>query len=105
MRFSRPLKPWQPYSLHSNLVGWDDKWAFMEHQFLADNRAGERKLFASVVIKGAFQGRGGVIKPEQLMAAMGVDFDSPPVPQWIRDWQTGEAQWRDETRQASLAAA
>ena len=62
VRFSRPLKPWQPYSLHTNLLGWDDKWAFMEHRFLADNRDGQRKLFASVVIKGAFQGRKGVFE-------------------------------------------
>ena len=101
----RPLKPWQRYSLHSNLIGWDDKWAFMEHRFLADNRAGERKQFASVVIKGAFQGRDGVIEPEQLMQAMGVRLASPPVPQWIRDWQAGEDAWRNASRQAVPAAA
>lgn len=105
VRFSRPLKPWQRYSLHSNLIGWDQKWAFMEHRFMAANRAGEQKLFASVVIKGAFQGRDGVVMPQQLMQAMGVELASPPVPQWVRDWQAGEDAWRDETRQAPLAAA
>ncbi len=98
VRFSRSLKPWQRYELRTNLLCWGDKWAFMEHRFFARNRQGIEKLFATVAIKGAFQGREGVVTPTQMMRALGADVASPPQPQWITDWQRGEDQWRDDTR-------
>lgn len=102
VRFSRPLKPFQRYTLKNRLLGWDEKWAFMEHRFFADNRKGETKLFASVVIKGAFvtkqDGQTVTVLPQDLMDAVGEHHDSPPIPQWVRDWQRGEDAWREDSR-------
>lgn len=108
VRYHRPLKLWQPYRLDSSLVAWGARWAFMEHRFFANNRDGAEKLFATVAIKGAFQGREGVIEPARLMAAMGEQHDSPPIPAWIDDWQQGESRWKameDKTPVLSAEAA
>ena len=108
VRFSRPLKPFQKYEIRTKILGWDEKWAFLEHRFFSKNRSGETKLFASVVIKGAFvgkvDGKTQTVHPDELMNAVGEQVVSPEIPDWVLAWQRGEAEWRNETRNLKIAA-
>lgn len=47
MRFKRSLRPFQNYTVRTRILGCDQKWLWLEHRFMANNRcvaAGIAKL-------------------------------------------------------------
>jgi acyl-CoA thioesterase FadM len=86
VRFRRPLKPFQPVTLSSRVFGWDEKWLYIEHRL--DSRG---VLACHTVVRGAFVGQGGVVPPSGIVALLGPDRPSPPLPAWIAAWTQAEA--------------
>ncbi|BAN50332.1 hypothetical protein PCA10_46000 [Metapseudomonas resinovorans NBRC 106553] len=80
-KFRRDLKPFQRFELHSRLLGWDDKWTFLEHRFVRHGR-----VLGVVVIRGLFKAPEGVLAPDLFAEALGVDPVSPPLPAWLIEW-------------------
>ncbi|HEX6746750.1 MAG TPA: thioesterase family protein [Longimicrobium sp.] len=85
VRFRRALNPFQRYELRSRLIGWDERWFFMEQRF---TRRGE--LCAYALVKIQFSGREGRVAPQAMADAVHPGAESPPVPQAVRDWQNSE---------------
>ena len=85
VRFRRALNPFQRYELRSRLIGWDERWFFMEQRF---TRHGE--LCAYGLVKIQFSGPGGRVAPQVMADAIHPGAQSPPVPQAVRDWQDSE---------------
>lgn len=85
LRFKRSLAPFQRYHLHTRIVGWDDKWFFLEQRFV---RRGE--LVAIGFIKALFRARAGNVAPGEILAAVGFEGASPPLPTGVTDWQQAE---------------
>ena len=81
IRYRRPLMLWQFYTLHTRLLGWDDKWLFIEQRF---EREGQ--LVAVARVKGLFAGREGKVPTAALLQAIGLDSVSPPLPQDLLRW-------------------
>jgi len=87
VRYRRSLAPFQRYDIRTRLVGWDDKWLFIEH--LVEN---DGEIFCQAVVKGLFVGPGGSLPTRDLMALTGAGAADPPaLPRWIADWQAAEA--------------
>jgi acyl-CoA thioesterase FadM len=80
-KFRKDLKPFQRFELQTRVLGWDDKWAFMEHRFVRHGR-----VLGVVVMRGVFRARDGLLKPAELLSALGVDLVSPPLPAWVQQW-------------------
>ena len=80
-RFRRELKPLQRFELHTRLLGWDDKWTFMEHRFVCDGR-----VAGVVVMRGVFVAKSGPVPPGVFSQALGVNPQSPPLPQHLVEW-------------------
>lgn len=85
VRFRRPLKPFQPVTLTSRLLCWDEKWLYIEHRL--DSKG---VLACHTVVRGAFVGAGGVVPPTVIVAALGSSKTSPPLPAWIAAWTQAE---------------
>ncbi|HEY6640738.1 thioesterase family protein [Povalibacter sp.] len=83
-KFRREIKAWQAFEIHTRLVGWDERWAFLEHRFIREGR-----VIGVVAIRGVFRGPEGSLTPGELMAGLGVSMTSPPLPEWIREWHAG----------------
>ncbi len=82
-RFVKQMKSFQKLVIDSRLIGWDSKWAFMEHRLLS--RDGE--LVALVVIRGMFWSRKGGLQPAELIRLAGHgEHTSPNLPEWIATW-------------------
>ncbi|MBP2303481.1 thioesterase family protein [Azospirillum picis] len=75
VRYRRPLRPFQRFTLVSRVLCWDEKYIFIEHRM--ESRKG---LAALAVVQGAFVGRSGVVPPAEVLAAIGSDAASPPFP-------------------------
>ena len=89
-RFSVSLRPFQRYELHTRLLGWDEKWFFVEHRY----RLGAR-VAALVVIRYLFVSGKGSVPTALVLQAIGHDEPTPALPGWV-------AQWRD-TQNALVA--
>lgn len=83
-RFIKQLTLFERFSVESRMLGWGEKWAFMEHRIL--NARGE--LAGVVVIRGMFWSRKqGAVAPQRLLAATGQAVQpSPALPLWVQTW-------------------
>lgn len=77
IRFRRSLRPFQRYDLKSRILAWDDKWAYIEQRFERDGT-----LLAAGLVQGLLRGPDGNVPTQTLMAAIGHEAASPPVPDW-----------------------
>jgi acyl-CoA thioesterase FadM len=81
IRYQRPLKLFQRYTLRTRLLAWDEKWLYLEQEFLS-----EGKRVALAVVKGLIRGKEGSIPTAQVMHAVGFDLPSPEFPEHLRHW-------------------
>lgn len=95
-RFIRQLKAFDRFYIETRLLGWDQKWAFLEHKILdSDNR-----VAAIVVIRGMFWSKQGGLTPAQLLDGTGhAHIESPALPGWVAHW----AQTLDELSASAKA--
>lgn len=78
MRYRKSLKLFQSYEIHSQFVGWDKKFAYLEHRFVVDG-----ELIATGFVKGLFRGAKGNLPMDDMFALGGHVSKSPPFPKWI----------------------
>jgi acyl-CoA thioesterase FadM len=93
-RFSRSLQPFQKYILQTRMVGWNDKWLFAEHRFLSRSRT-----YAVLVVRYLFVDREGKkLPPAEVMALIGWNGPSPPLPEFVELWHRGQDSLSAELR-------
>ena len=85
IRFRRGLGPFERYDLKTRIVGWDEKWFWIEHRY---ERAGE--VVALGAVKGLFRNPTGNVPTAEVLAVLGVT-EAPPIPEWILAWRHAEA--------------
>jgi len=76
-KFRRELRAFDKFTIESRLVGWDQKWGFLEHRFV---RAG--RVIGMVAVRGVFKGPNGPIDPGLFLAELSHAQSSPPLPKW-----------------------
>jgi acyl-CoA thioesterase FadM len=86
IRFIRSLGPLVRYELHTEMVGWDEKWFYLRQRFVYRG-----EVMAVGIIKGLFQKKGQKIAPADVVAAAGYPVTSPPLPQEVIEWQRAES--------------
>ena len=77
-KFRRDLKIFESVEIHTRLVGWDERWGFIEHRFVRRGR-----VIGVVLIRGVFKGPEGPLDPAVLLAALGHSGPSPELPEWV----------------------
>ncbi|UQY33400.1 thioesterase family protein [Pseudomonas fulva] len=80
-KFRRELRVFESFEIHTRMLGWDDKWSFMEHRFVKDGR-----VAGVVIMRGLFRGRQGNVPPGDFVGELGLPAQSPPLPDWLSDW-------------------
>lgn len=81
-RFRRSLNLFQIFHLRSRLVCWDDRWFYIRQTI-------ERPLGTvvfSALVRGTFRDRSGAVSVERVMALLGADAQSPPMPESVQAW-------------------
>jgi acyl-CoA thioesterase FadM len=81
-KFRRALKVFQSFEIHTRFIGWNSKWAFIEHRFVRN-----RRVIGMVVIRGVFTGPDGPIDPGALLAEIAHLAPSPELPEWTTHFQ------------------
>ena len=83
--YQRPLKLFQRYTLTTRIVGWDEKWIYMEQSF--DSRG---KRAATALVKGLLRGSDGSVPTPEVMASVGLEVPSPPLPAAVTAWNAAD---------------
>jgi acyl-CoA thioesterase FadM len=81
VRYRRPLKPFQKMQMVSRLIGWDEKWFYIDHRIASGD-----VVSCQAMVRGAFLSGDGIISPLHLASALGEAAVSPQLPGWISAW-------------------
>lgn len=65
IQYKKSLKLFQPFSLHTRIISWDEKWFFLEQRF---QRKG--KVMAIATVKGLFRGAQGNVSTENILKSI-----------------------------------
>jgi acyl-CoA thioesterase FadM len=82
LRFRKGLDPWMRFTLHTRLLGWDEKWFYVEQSF---RHGGGLHTYA--LIRLLFRGDGRSLAPEETLAGFGVASESPALPEICLRWR------------------
>jgi acyl-CoA thioesterase FadM len=85
VRFRRPLNLFQTFEIVTRIVGWDDKWVFLEQKM---RRQGRTVMHA--YLKGVFVGPQGSVPITHLLKEMGNEEASPQLPPAFAAWLEAE---------------
>ena len=75
MEFLKEIPLLASFDLTTRIVGWDEKWVYMEQRF---ERGG--KLMAVGRVQGVFRGSGRSVPTAEVLAEVGPWFRSPQMP-------------------------
>lgn len=78
IRFLKSLDPFMRYELETQILSWDEKWWYIEQRFVHEGR-----LMAVGMIKGLFRGPKGNVRPAEVLEAVGVTTEAPPLPEHV----------------------
>lgn len=84
VRFRRALKLAQPFTLRTRLLGWDERWVYLEHRIETGGRTA-----CLALVKTVFLAPRGRVSPAELASVMGM-AGSPELPPSVRAWQNAE---------------
>lgn len=102
IRYRIPLNPFQKYKLHTQILCWDDKWAYMEQRFIiADGTDKDGAVAAIAIVKGNFYSKKNksMVDPKEMLKVMNMEgVESPPIPNHVQKWIEAEEALREITQ-------
>ena len=100
IRYRLTLDPFQKYILQTQIMGWDEKWVFIEQRFIMADGPKKDEVAAIGLVKGCFldQRNKTTVPSADLMNLIGYPYASPPLPPHIVAWQQAEDIVKDVTR-------
>lgn len=101
IRYRLPLTPFQSYELHTRIVSWDNKWAYMEQRFIiADGGPKNGAIAAVALVKGSFydQKNKRTVPTKDVLSLAGLAVETPEIPEHIVEWQKSEDFLRNLTK-------
>jgi acyl-CoA thioesterase FadM len=85
-RYRRRVTLFQRLRQVSRVIGWDDRFIYMEQSFWREGDSGGDDCTAHMLMRSAITSKGGIVPPAKMVAALGVDMASPPLPDWVQAW-------------------
>jgi acyl-CoA thioesterase FadM len=86
IRYRRSLAPFEKFQVKSRLLGWDEKFVYLQQTFLS-----KQGVVALALVKGRFLKKtGGGVAPAEIAQAMGISQASPKLAGWIEGWTRSE---------------
>ena len=86
-RYRRRIRTFEAFSIKSRGVCWDDKFIYLEQSMV--KRDGD--VANHVLYRTAVTDKNGIVAPSRVLAAMGRDVVSPPMPEWVANWIEADA--------------
>lgn len=102
IRYRLSLDPFQKYSIQTQILGWDEKWFFIEQRFLMGSGPKQGEVAAIGLVKGCFLNSQTktTVPSHDVLNAISYNTPSPTLPQHVIDWLRAEETLKDVTRNA-----
>jgi len=86
VRYRRSILPFERFDIRSRVIGWDDKWFYVEHV------AEKNGAFCAIGhMRTVIRGANGTIPPRDVLALLKLEeLQSPELPEFVRDWRDAE---------------
>lgn len=100
IRYRLSMNPFQKYTLQTQILGWDDKWFYLEQRFVMAAGPLSGQVAAIGLVKGCFfdQQNKTTVPTADVLHMIGYDRPSPALPPHITAWQEAEDALKDVTR-------
>lgn len=86
LRWRRGLRPYQRFDLHTHVLGWDDKWFYLDQKFISEGH-----ILAHGIVKAVFVGKEGTVPAPKLVEyVQGKGLESPQLPESVLNWNISE---------------
>lgn len=85
-RYRKRVRIFQKFEMRSRLVGWDEKFMYLEQSMWRKGAC-----TSHVLIRSAITDENGLVRIERVTDAMGIDPVSPRLPDWVRAWSHAES--------------
>ncbi|WP_298224847.1 thioesterase family protein [Acidocella sp.] len=82
LRFRRPVAPFVRFSLATNVLGWDERWIYVQQVFSVPEG-----VACGAVVRAAFTKEGRLVPPTTVLNA--VPQQDPPS--WTKEWAEVES--------------
>ena len=88
VRYRRRVHSFERVEMRSRAICWDDRFVYLEQSMWKAN--GE--CANHILYRSAVTGPGGIVPPHEVIAELGEDTTSPPMPGWVRAWIEADAE-------------
>ncbi len=86
IRYRRRVTAFTKLSQTSRVVGWDNRFVYMEQSFWRGD-----ECTAHMLLRSAFVSKAGIVSPAEVLAALDQVQPSPDLPAWIVKWIAADA--------------
>lgn len=96
--FRRSLKPFRRFTVHTGIIGWDERHLFLEHHVTSDGES-----TTTAVIQARFLTKSGeTVPPADLVELLPQEPRRPELPDWIAQWSKSTHEHSTERKQSLL---
>ena len=81
IRYRREIRTFAKFTLRSRIVGWDEKWIYIEHVIESGG-----KRCAVAYARGVLRSREGAVPTRQLLELTGWEGAWPELPEIVKQW-------------------
>ena len=85
VRYRHRIKLLQRFTLHSQVVGYDEKWFYFHQKTVR-----QEKIHSAALIRAAITSKNGIVNPKVVLEAMGYDNLDYSVPDWVAAWAAAD---------------
>ena len=86
VRYRRSILPFERFDIRTRVVGWDEKWIYVEHIVEKDG-----EFCAIGHARTVIRSRTGTIAPKDVLALLKLgELESPPLPEFVQAWSAAE---------------
>jgi acyl-CoA thioesterase FadM len=86
VRYRKRIRPFVKFRIVSKCVGWDEKFMYLDQSIWIGEECAVQALYRSAVTDAK-----GIVKPERLLAQMGMTTTAPQLPAWVQQWIDADA--------------
>ena len=86
VRYRRSILPFERFDIRSRVIGWDEKWFYVEHV------AEKNGAFCAIAhMRTVIRGANGTIPPTEVLALLKrEEMQSPQLPEFVAEWRDAE---------------
>lgn len=86
VRYRARVTPFSKVQIRSRMAGFDDRFLYNTHSMWQGDTCANQALIRTAIAR-----RGqGIVPPAEAARILGIEVESPPLPDWIKNWIEAE---------------